>query len=97
MAPRLHLVWVDIVAQGLVPLLKTFDGCYNDRLVRGGSAMSLHAWGLAIDLNAADFPLGSIARQDHRLTVAFEKQGFWYGGDYHGRKDPMHYQFAGDI
>lgn len=97
MAPKLHNVWQTLTDQGKLGVIKTFDGCYNNRSVRGSTAKSLHAWGLAIDINAADFPLGSMSRQDHDLTVAFEEQGFWYGGDYHGRKDPMHYQFAGDF
>ena len=97
MAPKLHNVWQKMSDLGKLDVIKTFDGCYNNRSVRGSAAKSLHAWGLAIDINAADFPLGSTNRQDHDLTVAFESEGFWYGGDYHGRLDPMHYQYAGDI
>lgn len=78
-------------------LIHTFDGCYANRVVRGGTAKSLHAWGLAIDINSALFPLGSTRRQDARLIKAFHDQGWWYGGDYHHRLDPMHWQRAGDI
>lgn len=72
-------------------------GSYVVRQVRGGTHLSLHSWGLAIDVNSDAFPLGSNLRQAHDLTVAFEKEGFWYGGDFHHRKDPMHYQLAGDF
>lgn len=97
MATALHDVWQYLTDNGLIHLLETFDGCYNNRPVRGGTAKSLHSWGLALDVNAALFPLGSKNRQNHELTVAFEMFGFWYGGDYHSRPDPMHYQYAGDI
>ena len=98
MAPKLHNVWQKMSDLGKLNVFKTFNGCRVNRLVRGSTThKSLHSWGLAIDINADDFPLGSLSRQDHDLTQAFEEQGFWYGGDYHGRKDPMHYQFAGDF
>jgi D-alanyl-D-alanine carboxypeptidase len=95
--PVLQAVWTDLHLNGHLGLIQTYDGCYDNRNVRGEETKSIHSWGLAIDLNAAQYPLGSDLRQPHDLTVAFEAQGFWYGGDYHHRKDPMHYQYAGDF
>lgn len=93
MAPSLQKIWAANRAS-----IHTYDGCYNYRPVRGSQThLSLHSWGLAIDLNAAMYPLGSDKRQDHNLTQAFLDAGYWYGGNYHARKDPMHYQFAGDM
>jgi len=33
--------------------LHLYGGCYNDRLMRGGSQKSIHAWGLALDFDPA--------------------------------------------
>lgn len=74
--------------------VNTVDGCYVVRAIRGGANPSLHSWGLAIDINAHQFPLGSSNRQNHDLTVAFQSQCFFYGGDFYHRKDPMHYQWT---
>lgn len=72
--------------------LDVYDGCYNDRNVRGSSTKrSMHAYGAAIDINAEKFPLGSTtARWPGPVVAIFRAEGWRYGGDYSGRKDPMH-------
>lgn len=44
--------------------LDLFGGCYADRAMRGGSAKSMHAWGIAIDRDPTANPL----RADHRTA-----------------------------
>jgi hypothetical protein len=86
-----------VKAQGMGDLLKTFDGCFNIRAVRGSSLFSTHAYGLGIDINAEENPLGSHRGgfYDHPAFVkCFTDQGFDWGGGFHGRKDPMHFSFA---
>jgi hypothetical protein len=85
-----------ILAKSLEGELHTFDGCLNIRPVRGTLHLpSTHSYGLALDLNAAENPLGS---ETPKFTAAFIKcftdQGFDYGGNFHGRKDPMHFSYA---
>lgn len=77
------------------------DWGWANRSVRGSYATSNHAYGLAIDLNATvngltyrnpppnDLPenVSGIAR----------KYGLRWGGDYNGRKDPMHFEFMGSV
>ncbi len=41
-----------LIVSGCVMELKTFDGCFNIRKKRGLVSMSLHSWGIAIDVNA---------------------------------------------
>lgn len=91
---RLHNIWQALTDTDQLGLIQSYDGCYVVRDIRGSAAPSLHSWGLAIDLNAAQYPLGSLDRQPHALTVLFEAQGFFYGGDFYNRKDPMHYQLT---
>ena len=93
-ADRLHDVFAALVAAGKVDLIKSYNGCYVVRSVRGMSSPSLHSWGLAIDVNASDFPLGSTKAQDPELIKAFKDAGFFWGGDFKKRKDPMHFQLS---
>lgn len=81
----------------LEAVLKTYDGCFNIRAVRGSPHMSCHAYGLAIDLNAAKNPLGS-SHGDLSIHPDFVKcftdQGFDWGGNFKSRKDQMHFSYA---
>ena len=45
-----------------------YAGCYAPRRIPGSGSLSLHAWGLAIDLNAAANPRLRGSRQDRRLV-----------------------------
>jgi hypothetical protein len=89
----------NVKEQGLGDLLQTFDGCYNVRMVRGSNTLfSAHSYGLAFDLNASANPLGMTQHgfYDHLdLVKCFTDQGFHWGGNWSGRKDPMHFSFAG--
>jgi len=76
------------------------DWGYAERPIRGGVELSNHASGTAVDLNATKWPLGSdpsvnlnagqIMRA--RQIVAACGGAVRWGGDYAGRKDPMHFE-----
>lgn len=73
--------------------LDQYDGCYNFRSVRGASHLSMHAYGAAIDFDAAHNPLGAEnGRMPMEVVAIFKAEGWRWGGDYHGRKDPMHFE-----
>jgi hypothetical protein len=84
----------DIKDAGLESEVKNFSGIFNKRTQKGGSRPSTHSWGIAIDLEAEKFPLGSSKRFSDEIVKIFTEAGFLYGGDFKGRKDPMHFQFA---
>lgn len=72
--------------------IKTFDGAFNIRLVRGSkSVYSIHSWGCAIDLNAAINPLGSAGKWSAAFIHTMELNGIFCGQNWLGRKDPMHF------
>jgi hypothetical protein len=80
--------------KGLGAQLHTFDGCFNIRMVRGSNAhFSAHSYGLALDINAATNPMGSVLHTTFTadFVKCFTDQGFAWGGNFHGRKDPMHF------
>ena len=71
------------------------SGGYNKRLVRGSAtAWSNHSWGLAADFNAATNPMSSTLRTDMPpgTSAKAKSLGMRWGGDYEGRKDPMHFE-----
>ncbi len=83
-------VFQEIYTAGLWSLLKTFDGIYNNRYKTGGrGAKSTHAWGIAVDLNAATNGYGTTGDMPLEIIRIFEAHGFT-----HLKKDPMHFQYA---
>ncbi len=73
-----------------------YAGCYAPRRIPSSGSLSLHAWGLAIDLNASENPQGSEPRQDRRLVRAFEREGFTWGGRWPTAPDGMHFELHGE-
>lgn len=80
------------------------DWSYAERPIRGGEDLSNHASGTAGDVDATRWPLGvapeayltpaEIRRVRAQLRV-YEGAIRW-GGDYVGRKDPMHFEIDRD-
>lgn len=73
---------------------------YAERPIRGGTQLSNHASGTAIDLNAPRHPLGTAPTANysgaqiakiHEIVDFYEGIIRW-GGDYVGRKDGMHFE-----
>jgi hypothetical protein len=83
----------NLIQRGLVSELKTWDGCFNIRKKRGLSSMSLHSWGIAIDVNAFENGLNQTPKLSPEFVKCFTDAGFDWGGTWK-RKDPMHFQLA---
>lgn len=89
---QLQEAFTVLQAAGVHTEIKTFDGCYNDRSVRGRDSKSLHAWGLAIDLNASVEKLSqSDTHWSEQFISIMEASGIYWGGRWISRKDPMHF------
>ncbi|HEV3223931.1 MAG TPA: M15 family metallopeptidase [Puia sp.] len=87
-----------LVAAGLHTEIKTYDGCYNDRSVRGSQSTSLHAWAAALDINAATNGMVVNPTPEQRLGTwtqpfidTMVAAGLSFGGSFHNRADPMHW------
>lgn len=81
--------------------LDLFGGSYNYRVMRGGSALSMHAYGIAIDFDPVRNGLkvkAPKARLSHADAVPFfeawERQGFWLSLGRARDFDWMHVQAA---
>jgi hypothetical protein len=97
MMPALRSAMAELRRRGLGRLVDPaeYAGCYAPRRIQPSGTLSLHAWGLAVDLNAASNPVGGESNQDPRLIRAMERHGFSWGGDFPTVPDPMHFEFRG--
>lgn len=91
MIAPLSQAFKNLIDTGNVAELKTFDGCFNIRKKRGLSSMSLHSWGIAIDVNAAWNQLNMVPTLSAGFVKCFTDAGFEWGGTW-TRKDGMHFQ-----
>jgi len=91
-APLIN-AFTNLIESGFVEELKTFDGCFNVRKKRGLKSLSLHSWGIAIDVNAAWNGLGKTPQLSEGFVKCFTDAGFDWGGTWQ-RKDGMHFQLA---
>lgn len=89
-----------------VPLERMkFGGTYNFRGQVGSTKLSTHTWGIAIDIEPAENPLGARwsagkrtthgVMMDKRIIETFAKMGWKGGWEFTQRADPMHFQWVG--
>lgn len=83
------------------PLHKNDTGGYNPRAIRAGVSLSNHASGTAVDVRWNDHPLGAVGTFNATQVAAirdiltFCEGVVRWGGNYHGRKDEMHFEIIG--
>lgn len=89
----LSIAFRSLIDRGYLEEMKTWDGCFNIRAQRGGVILSLHSWGVAVDVNAADNRMGKPPKLSPGFVECFTDTGFDWGGDWH-RPDGMHFQLS---
>lgn len=95
MFPQLRGALNDVVKAGLSAKVHTFSGCYVPRFMERDPAhpVSLHTWGIAIDLDATHNARGTRGSMDPRVVAIFKSWGFRWGGDW-SWSDPMHFELG---
>lgn len=95
--PQLRSALSEVVERGLASSIDPgdFGGCYVPRFIGHdpSQGLSLHTWGIAIDLNVAGNQRGSVGEIDRRVVSTFKRWGFAWGGDWQWT-DPMHFELA---
>lgn len=77
--------------------INLYGGLYNYRQIRGGNRLSMHAYGVAIDINPDANPLGTAwvknkGMMPEGVIDAFKAESWTWGGDFKSRPDPMHFE-----
>lgn len=97
MLPQLRAALTEIVQRGLSEKIdpEAYGGCYVPRFIgrdpRRG--LSLHTWGIALDVNVAGNQRGTAGEIDRTVVAIFKSWGFAWGGDWQWT-DPMHFELA---
>lgn len=96
----LRRVFLELIKTKLIKEIKTFDGCYNPRYIRGMESkkiLSNHAFGTALDFNAAQNPMGIPRNKlENPFSVQFTdvwKQFNFQNGFTFARPDGMHFEY----
>lgn len=83
-----------LIQTGMVTELKTWDGCFNIRMMRGiPNSFSLHSWAIAVDVNAFENQLNVQPKLTKEFVNCFTGSGFDWGGVWK-RYDGMHFQLS---
>jgi hypothetical protein len=94
--PQLRGALNEIVERDLAHLIdpSQYGGCWVPRhiLFNPNRALSMHAWGLAIDFNVRGNEYGNRnPEMDPRIVEIFKRWGFAWGGDW-STPDGMHFE-----
>jgi hypothetical protein len=93
MVEPLKQAFTNLIDRKVVNQLKTYDGCFNIRKMRGSNSMSLHSWGIAIDVNATWNRMGKKPTLSKEFVACFVDAGFDWGGNWR-YPDGMHFQIS---
>lgn len=95
MLPQLRGALQEVQDAGLAGTLQTYSGCYVPRFIERDptGSISLHTWGIAIDMDAATNFRGIRGTMDSRVVEIFKRWGFAWGGDW-AYTDPMHFELT---
>lgn len=95
MHPLIHKpfenILFDIAMDGLCDEIKSFNGCFNIRMIKGVEILSTHSWAVSLDFNKEENELGMVPLMSPKIVEIFKKHGFDWGGDFE-RLDGMHFQ-----
>jgi hypothetical protein len=97
MLPQLSAALRDVQRAGLSAAIhpNEYGGCYVPRFIERSPEhpISLHTWGIAIDLNVPGNLRGTSGQIDRQVVAIFKRWGFRWGGDW-SWTDPMHFELA---
>jgi hypothetical protein len=97
MLPQLRAALAEVVQRGLADKVHPgeYAGCYYPRYIAHDPAkgLSLHSWGIAVDLNTPGNQRGTVGEMDRQVVSIFKRWGFAWGGDWN-YTDPMHFEMA---
>ena len=93
MIPQLRAALLEVQRAGLADEIdpSQYAGCFYPRFIAGTTQLSLHSFGIAVDLNVPGNQRGTVGEMDREVVAIFKKWGFAWGGDW-DYTDPMHFE-----
>lgn len=93
MLPQLRAALLEVQTTGLADEINPgeYAGCYYPRFIAGSQQLSLHSFGIAVDLNVPGNQRGTAGEISRAVVAIFKKWGFAWGGDW-AWTDPMHFE-----
>ncbi len=88
--PLLQDAFFELERSGLHTEIRTFDHCHHVAHLYESPVLSVHSWGAAIDLNAADNPKGTTGTWSADFNKVMTKNGIYCGQNWQN-KEPMHF------
>ena len=93
--PELEKALRNVMTRGLAREMKTWDGCYQLRAkVANAGSYSMHAWGLAVDINAGENGYNRPVKLSNAFLKCFTDCHI-ISGAFWKVKDGMHFELAG--
>lgn len=101
--PHLRATFTSLENKDLLKEIETFDGCWNVRPIRGyKNLLSMHSFGIAVDFNASNNPLGCTRQAAIKLGLTPFSEEFiktwedtgWVVGAKFKRNDLMHFEYT---
>ena len=89
--PILHNAFTDLELLGLHTEINSYYRCHDLASLHSSPVLSVHGWGVAIDLNAEENPQGSIGKWSAEFIGVMEKHSIYCGQNWTGIKEPMHF------
>lgn len=93
--PQLAGALNEVEARGLASSIhkEEYGGCYVPREIADSNSLSLHTWGVALDVNVPGNLRGVPGDLDREVVAIFKRWGFRWGGDW-AYTDPMHFELG---
>lgn len=92
----LFSIFLDYAKSGVeqhYPIKQLGCFCPRHKMSNPKRSLSLHSYGMAVDINWRTNPIGQRGDIPRELIKIFRKHGWTWGGSWRRPKDPMHFEF----
>jgi hypothetical protein len=89
--PLLEAAFLELKSLGLHTEIHAIQQCHKLEHIHDSPVLSVHSWGAAIDLNAAENPSGSVGSWSKAFIDTMVRNGLYCGQNWTGKREPMHF------
>jgi len=92
--PLLQHAFFDLEKLGLQEEIRSCHNCFQLAHIHHSPVLSVHSWGVALDLNADDNPTGSMGTWSEAFINVMTRNHIYCGLNWTGYKEPMHFSMV---